>query len=217
MSTDATPLRKLETPNALLLAEFLLFESDLDECINAIYLRETMAGEGDKADVVGRALFTHAIVRFISCFDKYHRHPLDQKVIYGADDGGLEYYQYLLDLRDSFLAHRFGPLRQCHVGVFLQPHPPGSRAVGNCIMMSVGIDRSEAHMVGCFIMKALTWVRSEIARVTALIEAEVEMMDADEIEKLPMARLYGVSNSEMRTGREKFIRDRDVRHEKSSS
>ena len=111
---DPTLVRKaLGSPDAIALAEIELLKHDLIESLQIAKILHTQYMGRDLNEeerLVATSLYRSSIMLWVSCFEKPRRGDLDASAVYYGDD--LTFFRSVIDVRDSFIAHRFGPQRQ---------------------------------------------------------------------------------------------------------
>jgi hypothetical protein len=144
MTIDGQP-GKLTSPLALEYAERALQHHDINHAIEAIRIWSSpLPGLSEAAArVVRTSLFRDAIVQFVGCFDKSDKqYRLVREDVFPRTGSAEEYFQWLLALRDTFAAHRFGPLRQAVTGASVVGGAGG--AVSVLMSLYLGPDATEA-------------------------------------------------------------------------
>jgi hypothetical protein len=127
MAIDVTPypehLKLLSTPEANHLAELYLLKADLNAAYDtlSLYFARFAFSDGMREgdfSTISASLFRDGIMLYCACFatdgDPDKLNPND---VYANVEGGLDYCQKLLDIRDTFVAHNFGPMRQHNIVV----------------------------------------------------------------------------------------------------
>lgn len=210
-------MRELGKPGAKELAEYILLQYDIKAAFSMMSLYfDKYAGRKDLPEeeqylVLG--IFRDAIVNFIACFDPIKGTKgvhLDKDEVYGQANGGLEYFTWLKDIRDSYAAHRFGPYRQCVVGVI--PGPDGKvLGTGHLKMIYSGpIIEGKGDMLS-FISVAGKYVDAKIRELGELVLKEANQLTSQELEALPMARLHPPEPRNIRVNRAVFQRESSSR------
>jgi hypothetical protein len=208
--SEPGPIRELNSPLARELAELELLLYDIESAFHQIMLwrgqfapRLSMPRE-QKA--LSLALFRDAIVQFIGCFDKKAEFHLRKEDIYG-EPGGLEFFQWLQDLRDAFAAHKFGRYRQSVAGVVVVG---SERRIHFVHQIFTGhISKTDSDQILLFVGRAMEHlalrIRDEI--IPRLLKS-LESLSDEELNALPIAQNHPVSASEVRTSRTAFQRAR---------
>jgi hypothetical protein len=120
VAIDCTPYAEhrklLETPDADHLAELYLLQADLAAAYETLSLHRQKylcTGElDDEGKIISNSLLRDAILLFCSCFSTKDPNKLDPKAVFGHLEDWESLYGVMLDTRDSFVAHNFGPSRQ---------------------------------------------------------------------------------------------------------
>jgi hypothetical protein len=208
----ALPMRELNTQAAKELAEYILLQSDLKTALSmmALYF-DKYAGAKDipeqEQDLV-LSIFRDAITNFIACFDPIKGAKgihLDRDVIYGKTNGGLEFFAWMKDIRDSYAAHRFGPHRQCLVGVILGSD---GKVIGTGHMKMIysgPIADAKGEMLS-FISIAGKYVDSKIRELGEMVVKEANLLTAEQLAALPVAQIRAPDPGDIRTSRAAFQR-----------
>jgi len=138
----------------------------------------------------------------VGCFDRTAPYRLNAEEIYSPETGGLAFMQYLRDLRDAFAAHRFGPLRQSHVGVLM----PGDGTIGLRYFDRLTFPPPDNAEGIRFIGAALQHVEAKLAAATAQLEEVVQELDPDAVDKLPELLVPDVGVGDIRMTRKAFLK-----------
>lgn len=204
------PLKRLNTATANELAELILLQHDIGSCLNAMKLwserfanRDSMSQE---EQTIAQSLFRDAIVQFIGCFDRTAKYRLFPDDVYQDIDGGIEYYNWLKDIRDAYAAHKFGPLRQCVVGVFLDTTGTKALTVGDLVHIYMGPADNGGPMIFNFIRIASRHLDEKIEKLQKEMLLEVQGMSPEALSALPNARTHGVDPGDVRQSRAEFDR-----------
>jgi hypothetical protein len=203
-------LKELTTPLARELAEYILLQEDLRACLATTTLWfAKYAGRKDELSdeerLMGLSLFRDSIVMFVGCFDKSAPLSLRAEDVYEVENGGLAFFKWLQDIRDSYAAHKFGPLRQSAVGVITNPAGDviGS---GHLKMIWAGPEAVAKDQFLSFIRVACRFVDRRIAEFGARLIEEAKAMKPEELASLKDARLRAAEPESIRMSREKFRR-----------
>jgi hypothetical protein len=129
MAIDVTPypehLKLLSTPEANHLAELYLLQADLDKAhaTLSLYFEKFAFFDGMREGAfatISASLFRDGIMLYCACFATDNdADKLDPHVIYDDVEGGWTYCEKLLAIRDTFVAHNFGPMRQHNIVVIV--------------------------------------------------------------------------------------------------
>ena len=111
----------LATAEADQLAELYLLQADLKAAHDALalYLEKFEFSEDltDEGRIISASLFRDCILLYCSCFSTKEPNKLEPKAVYGHLEDWEPFYRRVLDTRDAFVAHNFGPQRQHHIVV----------------------------------------------------------------------------------------------------
>ena len=130
--------------------------------------------------------------------------------MYGKVDGGMEYFQWLKDIRDAYAAHKFGALRECVVGVIVDPSSSKMLGIGDLVKIYMGpADKEGRHMMLSFMQIAVAHVDNLVKDNKARLIEEAKNLSPAELKALPVGRVHGVGSGEVRMTRTKLQKARD--------
>ena len=201
-------MRRLTAPDALLLAELYLTKADLDASFEALqaYL-QLMQQEGEQFRSLKASLFRDGIVQLAGCFTKNQdkEDKLFIEHVYAGFDGAATYYNWILDLRDTYAAHSFGPLRQCHVGVvILRSGADQDVGVGHTLMIYQGASVEDAQDLMRFISMAQVYLDAKISVLKSRILSYAQKITDEEYMRLELIQMSPPGPEDIRTTRERF-------------
>jgi len=202
-------LKALSFPLAVELAEATLLRQDMRASLSAMKLWCEKYSKLEKPTLeemtIRQSLFRDAIVQFIGCFDKTAPFSLSKDEVYKGTDGGAEYFQWLKDIRDAYAAHKFGPLRQCAVGVFVDLPESGQITIGDLISIYAGPteERNNLDLIS-FMGVAANYLDSAVTALQEKLLTAAKATPIVELRALPNARAHGVNPEDIRLSREKF-------------
>jgi len=205
-------VKEITTPIAKELAEYLLLQHDIKSSFDTIKLwYEKYAGRKAtltaEERLIALSLFRNSIIMFVGCFDKSAPLYLKESDIYKTEDGGIIFFNWLKDIRDSYAAHKFGPLRQCVVGVI--PNEDGVViGWGHHVQIYAGpapvADAKEQFL--SFISKAGRYVDGKITDLSQQMVEAGKKMSRAEVAALNIARPHDVEPGQIRKSRDNFRR-----------
>jgi hypothetical protein len=203
-------LKEISTPLAKELAEFALLQNDLKASHDAFALWFTKyAGRHHQLTaeevLISQSLFRDSLVMLTGCFDKTAPLSLSASDVYGSTKGGLAYFKWLQDIRDSYAAHKFGPFRQCVTGVMVTDAGVILGA-GRTIRIYGGFVVEAKDDVLSFIRIAERYVQKRVGDLSRQLADSARAMSAAELAALKPAQTYEVLPHEIRSTREKFRR-----------
>lgn len=210
MTDDQLPLKQLDTSTANELAETILLQKDMQSSLEAMKLlfkRYSNAQSGKKI-IIAQSLFRDAVVQFVGCFDETAKYALSVDDVYEKTDGGVEYFLWIKDIRDAFAAHKFGPLRQCVVGVLVDASGTKVLGPGELFHIYMGPQKDHGPALLKFMEIAADYLNEKVKNLKAQMLEETQNMPPEEIAALPIASLHGVGPSEIRKSRPKFQKSR---------
>lgn len=192
------PAKSLRSALARRYSEMSLLKIDLELSAKALRLwddhRQTEPS-GDVA-VLRLALFRDAVVQFIACFSPPGEH-LNAKEVFGALDGGMEYYNWLRSIRDTYAAHRFGPLRQT-IAAAIHSDVYEVIDIGALVMVYHGPSDEGAEDLHQFFEIACKAAREKQIELGAALLAESTKLSREQVEALQPAELTPVPNELIR-------------------
>jgi hypothetical protein len=197
--------RRLDTPEAVDVAELHLMKMDIEYCLQALAFLTASFGRriiGEVDFVIRQGLYRDAIVQFVACFDRSAPFHFQAEDIYFAENGGLAFFQLLRDLRDAFAAHRFGPLRQSHVGLIM----PGDGTIGLRYFDRLSFPPPDSGEAIRFMGETLRHIEQRLETATSRLEDAVAKMTVAAVEALPELVVPDVSLDDIRMGREAFVK-----------
>jgi hypothetical protein len=154
--------------------------------------------------LISLSLFRDAIVQFIGCFDKSAKAHLDAYQISDDNGRGLKFFEWMKDIRDSYAAHKFGPLRQCITGVQIDEK-------GNIVQplyshqIYSGPARDSRKELLNIVYRAGIHTQSKVNSLVSQLEEYARGLDKKELLALKAARLREVEPHQFRSSREKFF------------
>jgi hypothetical protein len=197
MAIDVTPypehLKALATPEADYLAELYLIKGDLDAAHATLSLyfdrftpdRQLSGGE----QVISSSLFRDGIILYCACFSTSDPNKLNPEAVYGHLEGWKDYCQKLLDMRNAFAAHNFGPMRQHKIVVIAleiggKLVPAGFNQV---FLRFAGWIPGEGPKLLQYIDVARDYLQKQIEEAERPILKMLETITSDELAALPDA------------------------------
>lgn len=197
--------RELATRDALELGEWNLILHDLETALGNIEVLMTVYNGPDmpKRDhVIAEALYRDAVVQFVGCFDDDPRKcKLSKGEVYRDVPNGLDAMKYLQDLRDTFAAHNFGPMRQCYLIVMPGELASAFRPLRLTYSLPIPDLLPEYATLIRAAMKAAT---DKILALHEKVVAHLGELGAAGIGKLPLVSIRTAQPHEMRQSRASF-------------
>ena len=144
------------------------------------------------------------IVTFVSCFDPEAPVNLESAVVYGEVAGGVEYFQWLKDIRNTWIAHRGGPHRQCVTAVIVDDRSGDLDGLGHLAHMYQGPKPDAAGDLIRMIEIALRYTNGELHRRERSVRKELEAMGGEARKRLPEAQTIIPGSVELHLGRRRF-------------
>lgn len=209
--TDKTKtLRAINSPTANEVGETLLLLNDTRKCFQAmkLWFRKYAPVTGEQLtaenDLIADALFRDSIVQFVANFDRTANYPLDEKRVFKQIDGGVEYFRWLKDIRDSYAAHKFGTLRQCVPGVVFDANGE-ALAIGHISQQGYPFGKEEEDQILRCMSVVGRYLEAKVENLQAKLLEEAKAMQLDEILRLPNAQTYATASDEIRMSRQKLV------------
>lgn len=196
--------KELKGAKAELMAELALIHNDLTACTRQLrLLRDEITVDAGAVEetVIRDALFRDSINLFVGCFEK---RGLDVETVFGSDDGGVEFFRWAKDVRDSYAAHRFGPARQAVAAVFVDPNTGLAVGVGPFHMQWTAPDGETLDQLLRAVAIAGRYAAQRGSDLNDELLGETTAMTAADLAALPPARLHVPGSEELRMGRASF-------------
>ena len=215
-----TQARTLNTPEARRYCEWSLLVNDLKYALRRAEMWRDMApyDAGDVGDIeISVSLFRDAVVSLVACFDDTSPVYLVPASVYGEKPGGAEYFQWLKNLRHTWIGHRGGPQRQCVVSVVLDESTGELRGFGCLQHVYLGPEAKAGDDLVRMMEIALAHARQELKKCYSVVEDYVKRMKNRERLKLPVATTTVPGHGEIHMGRRKFHNIKNDRKRKSPS
>ena len=207
VKSDWAAARSLTTTEARTYSEWVLLVGDLKYALKRAEIWENIAGakSGNGCDAeVCVSLFRDAVISFVSCFDKQLPVHLDALNVYSQVPGGLDYFNWLTNLRNTWIAHRFGPYRQCEVAIFIDINTGNIQGIGNFSQLYYGPKAEAGGDLIRMIKIALEHAGNHEKNHEDTIKVYVEGLKKSERLKLSVARTIVPASDEVNLGRKKF-------------
>jgi predicted secreted protein len=204
--SDPSQVRELALPLAKELGELNLICMDMETAYHAIQYWRAQYSPINAADMddldrtIALALFRDAIVQFVGCFDRTAEFSLKAEDAYKTE-GQLKYFRWLRDLRDSYAAHKFGPYRQCAVGVDVK-----TRRVRFLTQLYRGPNGGDQLLH--FMAKGALYAALRMKDLAERLNQVTASLTDDELNAMPIAKVHPVTESEVRMSRSAFERGR---------
>ena len=196
--------RTLKTPEATQFSEWVLLVTDLEYALRRAELWWKLAREETSDQEIietATSVFKDAVVSFIACFDQQAPVFLDEQAVYTEMLGGVDYFHWLRDLRNTWIAHRNGPQRQCVVTVVVDESSGELTGVGSLQHSYLGPREEAGNDLVRFLTVALVHARRERDRLRELITNQVKAMPSQKRLRLPKAQTVVPSPENIRLGR----------------
>ena len=220
MESSWSTARSLNTPDAREYCEWVLLVRDLEYALRRAELwrgkaRSAAAGTEDMEICV--SLLRDAVVALVACFDTTSPVHLDAPSVYGETPGGTEYFQWLKNLRHTWIGHRGGPQRQCVAAVLIDESTGEFRGFGHLHQSWVGPKAEAGGDFARMIEIALVHAQRKLERCESAVKGVVQGMTNRERRKLPVANTVVPGQGEIHMGRRKFRNIKNGGRRKSAS
>lgn len=196
--------RELTTDEAIALGEWHLILHDLQTAERNVQLLQkvyTGPNMGPETHTIAEALFRDAIIQFMACFGDPKKYLLTVEEVYAGRSGALTDMQYLRDLRDTFAAHNFGPMRQAYI--IVTPGEDASALRPLRLVYSLPIPAT-LPAYAALIRSAQKAAADKILAVHAVVVEQLIALGLDGIAVLPLVSLRTAQPDEMRQSRKAF-------------
>ncbi len=202
-----TTARTLATPAAKLYSEWMLLVHDLKYSLRRAQLwKELLTAElkSDQDNEICVSLIRDAVISMVSCFDNRLPACLDPFLVYANVPGGLEYYKWLKDMRDTWIAHRSGPNRQCKVAIAINEQSGEFHGIGHLSHMYLGPKAEASDDLIRMVRIALEHAIEELSKHEKAVRSDVQKLKDYERLGLPVAQTVVPGSGEIHMGRKKF-------------
>ena len=199
--------RTLTAPEAKLFSEWTLLVHDLKYALRRAQLwKESLAtnSRSDRDTDICVSLIRDAVISMVSCFDKRPPAYLDPAVVYATVPGGIEYFNWLKDMRDNWIAHRGGPHRQCNVAVIIDEESGEFQGFGHLAHMYYGPKIEASDDLIRMMTIALEYAERELKKHEQMTKEYVHNMKNYERLNLPKSQTIVPGSREIHMGRNKF-------------
>ena len=199
--------RTTNTPTAKEFAEWTLLAGDLEDALRRAQLWKELSNTeatNDKDCQLSVSVFRDAVITFASCFDNTLSAFLDPSVVYTATSGGVEYIGWLKDLRNTWIAHRSGPERQCVAAILIDEDTGDFRGLGHLSHRYMGPKPNAGDDLVRVMEIALSHARKEVKDRESQLRQEIQRLGNTERLRLPAANTVIPASKEIHMGRRKF-------------
>ena len=201
-SAPEHPIRRLDTPEAREYAEWCLLVLDLERCLRVTRLWKDL--DKDRDTEVAASLFRDAVVSFMACFDKSNAISLDPEALYRPYEGGVQYFQWLSAIRDTWIAHRHGASRQTSAAIVVDQNSGDYLGLGSLLMAYSRPVLEGADNLIKFVSVALTEAKARRSEAQAVVELQARSLTPNQRLRLPIANAKAPTGGALRLGRKKF-------------
>ena len=199
--------RTTNTPTAREFSEWTLLAGDLEYALRRAILWNELANTEAKSDnnvEILVSVFRDAAITFVSCFDNTLSASLDPKVVYTTTSGGVEYFEWLKDLRNTWVAHRSGPNRQCVAAIIVDEDTGEFRGLGQLSHLYMGPTPNAGDDLVGMMEIALSHACKEVKDRESQLREEIQKLENAERLRLPAANTVIPGSKEIHMGRRKF-------------
>ncbi len=199
--------RTVNTYTARLYSEWTLLVQDLEYALSRVRLWKDMTAvesPGEPHVRVSVSVFRDAVISFVSCFDKQLHVHLDSTVIFGELDGALEYFGWLENMRNTWVAHRSGPYRLCVAAILIDEKTGELQGLGHLSHSYQGPKPEAADDLIRVMETALNYSRAEQKDRELALRNDLVKLNAFERLNLPRANTTIPGSTDIRKGRKKF-------------
>ena len=202
----------LSTPEAEHLAELYLLQRDLKTAYQTLelYFKKYSPTETPKegnAALISPSLFRDGILLFCACFSTKDPSKLDPHAVYASmGQDKLDYAQTLLNVRDAFVAHNFGPQRQSSIVIVCAKIDAQIAPIGftQYYVRFAGWVESERETLLPFIEVAREHLNQLIEAAEVPVTRQVMDLAQAGLESLPDAVVTIPHAADYRTSRSRF-------------
>lgn len=196
---------ELTFPEALELGEMRLIEADLKAAILSLSTLHAQYPKGGGPPVDApfcTALYRDAVIQFAACFD--HKNGLKTDEVYAGVEGAAAYMKHLRAIRDTFIGHTFGPMRQFSVavvpGTLRRPH----QLHHALFIFSTPATATSVDQLARFIEIARRHAVEKYEAAEKAVKERLKTMTVADLRALPLAVMDAPSADELRMTRRQF-------------
>ena len=150
---------------------------------------------------VAASLFRDAVVSFMACFDKSNAISLDPEALYRPYEGGVQYFQWLSAIRDTWIAHRHGASRQTSAAIVVDQNSGDYLGLGSLLMAYSRPVLEGADNLIKFVSVALTEAKARRSEAQAVVELQARSLTPNQRLRLPIANAKAPTGGALRLGR----------------
>lgn len=115
MATELPPY-ELRTSEADTFVEALLILENIKRALRGVEICAEKFPDPRKIDhdsaIIQNSLISSSISLFLACFEKNKLFSLQRDLVFKVEGGQRDYFDILLEIRNSYIAHTYGPMRQ---------------------------------------------------------------------------------------------------------
>lgn len=212
-------LLEFSSPLAREADELALIVKDLETalaCFEAFCKEDCLApGPYQYAREIRLSLYRNAVITMCACFDSSTHNNLDSEEVFAAIPGAIDVFSWLLKQRNSWIAHRYGPLRQVLSGYIIDPETGGIEGHGYVPIEYLGPKSEDMSGILTLTKTALDHAGKRFDEVRERCMAEVKALTPNQRKSLPKAIQIIASPAEFQMGRKKHRNISRERHRKS--
>jgi hypothetical protein len=202
--TGLPQARQFSSPQAVALTEAYLVASDLRKSLSNMkaLIDHYPADDADTEErIIAEALFRDAIVQFAGCVGDAAPLINENRAAKGKGED-IDAIHYLQDFRDSYAAHRFGPLKQCVIAVIAET----DRFIFTYAQLYFSIPTLDIlNEYVNLIQSAITEAESNCLAFEKVVTHELASMGYDKIQQIPILKARSPGLDEIKVSRSAFL------------
>jgi hypothetical protein len=204
----AQDVKEVPFHDAVRISELFLLLQDLKECRRAAELWIELFGKDEKLSsddiVIANSVIRDVIVQLVSCFDTQYAHNLKKNEVF-KQPLEIEYFNHLVEIRTTYAAHRFGPLRQCSIGVVVEGGKCKDIAYSGKAF--AGLEPDSAPGLVILINNAGAFAQQKFDEARQVLLAKMAALTPEQVAALKPAKAdHDVDVKKLRVGRDEFLR-----------
>jgi len=200
--------RKVSSPLARKVGELILLKYDLECSLECLINWQEDLPQGDAnasfINAANQSFVRDAIITFHACFDSACPENLDASVIYADNPEALHFFNWCKDLRDTWVAHRFGPSRLAEAVFQIHPETGDVLGEGEMTVAYLGPPYETRDMMIRLAEHAHAYATSLLTKHRELLLDEVNSLFPNQRKKLDLAGFRIAGPEEFRMGRRKY-------------
>lgn len=195
-------LKVINTKNSEKAAEYKIIATNLTTAADILRVAKSLHKSTDDYETIKMSLIKDAILQFLSCFENKGPVNLCKTALYSSNPEQV-LFSDLKALRDTWIAHKDGPLRLCEIITIIDPTTGDIVEVGSIHTSPQSIDR-EIPNLEKLIFPALTFAQQKYEEMIEVTKNEISALHPSQRLRLQERDIATPSSSQFRMGRRKL-------------